>query len=187
MLGLLRQAGYKNTLAGTRKTTPGFRLVEKYGMVVGGCDAHRMDLSSMTMLKDNHVWALSGSIARAVAAAKAAAGFSVKIEVECQSLAEAHEAVDAGADVVMLDNFTPDAVAHAAADLKRTWGPNRVLVEVSGGLTEENVQAYVCQGVSPSPGREKRKRPRLIGASCQTSISSRRAASIRVLLTSTSP
>ncbi|SMQ55467.1 unnamed protein product [Zymoseptoria tritici ST99CH_3D1] len=150
LLRLLREAGYKNSLAGTRKTTPGFRLVEKYGMIVGGCDPHRQDLSTMTMLKDNHVWACGGSITTAVHAAKAAAGFAIKVEVECQSEEEAETAVKAGADVVMLDNFTPDGVRVAAGNLKDRWGRGRearVLVEVSGGLTEENVRDYVCDDV----------------------------------------
>lgn len=145
LLGLLRAAGYANRLSGTRKTTPGFRLVEKYGMLVGGCDPHRFDLSQLTMLKDNHVWA-SGSITRAVRAAKAAGGFAVKVEVECQSVEEAHEAAEAGADVVMLDNFTGEGVRIAARNLKERWG-SRLLVEVSGGLTEENVQAFVSKDV----------------------------------------
>lgn len=149
LLGLLRGAGYKNTLAGTRKTTPGFRLVEKYGMLVAGVDAHRADLSSMTMLKDNHVWACGGSIDAAVKAAKSAGGFSVKVEVECRSLEEAVQAVEAGADVVMLDNFTPAEMKEAAKKLKDKYGrgPRAPLVEVSGGLTEENVEGYVCDDV----------------------------------------
>ncbi|GAM83251.1 hypothetical protein ANO11243_012370 [Dothideomycetidae sp. 11243] len=149
MLGLLRRAGYRNVLAGTRKTTPGFRLVEKYGMLVAGVDAHRVDLSTMTMLKDNHVWACGGSIAAAVAAAKSSGGFSVKVEVECRSLEEAEEAVDAGADVVMLDNFTPEDMKVAARKLKDKYGrgPRAPLVEVSGGLTEDNVERYVCDDV----------------------------------------
>jgi nicotinate-nucleotide pyrophosphorylase (carboxylating) len=116
-------------------------LIEKYGMLVGGVDPHRHDLSTMTMLKDNHIWACGGSITKAVHAAKAAGGFSIKIEVECQSLAEAVEASTAGADVVMLDNFTPEGVRDAAKELKRQF-PN-VLVEVSGGLTEDNVAPFV--------------------------------------------
>jgi len=150
LLTLLRKAGYKNTLAGTRKTTPGFRLVEKYGMLVGGCDPHRQDLSAMTMLKDNHIWACGGSIPSAVAAAKASAGFAVKVEVECQSEAEAEEAIEAGADVVMLDNFAPEGVRTASKNLKDRWGRGRearALIEVSGGLTEENVADYVCDDV----------------------------------------
>ncbi|KAK8174982.1 nicotinate-nucleotide pyrophosphorylase-like protein [Phyllosticta citrichinensis] len=145
-LSLLRRAGWPNTLAGTRKTTPGFRLVEKYGMLVGGCDPHRHDLSTMTMLKDNHIWACAGSISAAVAAAVAAGGFSVKVEVECQSFEEADEAIGAGADVVMLDNFDGEGVKVCARRLKEKWG-RKALVEVSGGLTEENVESYVCDDV----------------------------------------
>ena len=149
-------------LAGTRKTTPGFRLVEKYGMLVGGADPHRYDLSSMTMLKDNHIWAC-GSITKAVAAAKAVGGFAIKVEVECQSEEEAIEAIMAGADVVMLDNFTGKGVKVASARLKRRFGirgkkegkeegddveideggKREFLIEVSGGLTEENVREFV--------------------------------------------
>lgn len=150
LLSLLRKAGYKNTLAGTRKTTPGFRLVEKYGMLVGGCDPHRQDLSAMTMLKDNHIWACGGSIPSAVAAAKASAGFAVKVEVECLTEEEANTAIEAGADVVMLDNFTPDGVRVASKNLKDRWGRGtnaRALIEVSGGLTEDNVADYVCDDI----------------------------------------
>ena len=113
-------------------------------------DGTRTDwlLSTMTMLKDNHIWAC-GSIPNAVAAAKATGGFSVKIEVECQSLAEAHEAASAGADVVMLDNFTPKGVKEAAAAFKDKWGRDgKILVEISGGLKEANVADYVSQGKS---------------------------------------
>ncbi|KAF2641278.1 hypothetical protein P280DRAFT_398714 [Massarina eburnea CBS 473.64] len=151
LLQLLRKAGYPNILAGTRKTTPGFRLVEKYGMLVGGVDAHRVDLSAMTMLKDNHIVA-AGSITNAVRAAKSAGGFAIKVEVECQSFEEADEAIAAGADIVMLDNFTPDNVKVAAAQLKDKWGRGTgdrkaFLVEVSGGLTEDNVEPYVCADI----------------------------------------
>ncbi|KAL6851172.1 nicotinate-nucleotide diphosphorylase (carboxylating) [Amphichorda felina] len=151
MVTRLRAAGWAGTLAGTRKTTPGFRLVEKYGMLVGGADAHRMDLSAMVMLKDNHVWS-RGSITDAVRAAKAVAGFSVKVEVEVQSEEEADEAISAGADVVMLDNFTGDGVKVAARSLKERWsGKKQFLLEVSGGLRSDNIEPYVCHGKSKSP------------------------------------
>ena len=140
MLSLVRSCNYPNIIAGTRKTTPGFRLVENYCMLVGGCDPHRHSLSTMTMLKDNHV-AACGSIKSAVHAAKAAGGFSIKVEVECQNEDEANEAVEAGADVVMLDNFEGKDVGGVARRLKDKWGRGRFLVEVSGGLTEENVKS----------------------------------------------
>lgn len=146
LVGKVRAAGYTGLLAGTRKTTPGFRLVEKYGMLAGGADAHRMDLSSMVMLKDNHVWS-RGSITDAVVAARSVAGFAVKIEVEVQSEAEADEAIAAGSDVVMLDNFTGDGVRAASRSLKERWaGKKHFLLEVSGGLTRDNVAPYVCNG-----------------------------------------
>lgn len=141
-----RAAGYLGLVAGTRKTTPGFRLVEKYGLLAGGADPHRMDLSSMVMLKDNHVWS-RGSITDAVKAARSVAGFSLKIEVEARSEAEADEAIAAGADVVMLDNFSPDEVRLAAKSLKDRWrGKRSFLLETSGGLSIDNIAAYLCPG-----------------------------------------
>ena len=162
-------------VAGTRKTTPGFRRAEKYAMIVGGADPHRHDLSAMAMIKDNHGWLAAAnlkklnaagaahgdaevdqgsegeesSLATAVRAAKAAGGFAVKVEVECGSLAMAGEAVQAGADVVMLDNMGPAEVEAAAAELRtRFKGSGReFLIEVSGGLTEANVGAYARAGV----------------------------------------
>jgi nicotinate-nucleotide pyrophosphorylase (carboxylating) len=147
LVSIARKAGYTGVIAGTRKTTPGFRLVEKYGMLVGGADAHRMDLSAMIMLKDNHVWS-RGSITDAVKAAKSVGGFSMKVEVEVQSEAEADEAIEAGADVVMLDNFTGDGVKVASRSLKERWqGKRHFLLEVSGGLQEDNFEAYLCNDV----------------------------------------
>ena len=133
--------GWNGTIAATRKTTPGFRIVEKYANLVGGADTHRMDLSSMIMLKDNHIWA-TGSITNAVKQARSVGGFALKIEVECRSEAEADEAIAAGADVVMLDNFDGPGIHSAAASLKQRWSGHRFLVEASGGLTPENVSSY---------------------------------------------
>jgi nicotinate-nucleotide pyrophosphorylase (carboxylating) len=147
LVAQLRAAGYEGIVAGTRKTTPGFRLVEKYGMLAGGADAHRVDLSSMVMLKDNHVWS-RGSITDAVRAARSVAGFALKIEVEVQSETEADEAIAAGADVVMLDNFSGDGVRVAAKSIRERWaGKRHFLLEVSGGLTSDNVAAYVNNGM----------------------------------------
>lgn len=168
LVAAVRAQGWKGTVAGTRKTTPGFRIVEKYGILVGGADPHRHDLSHMTMLKDNHVWAcannrsaadggvadpssiesIAAAIPRAVQAAKATGGFSTKIEVECRSVEEANAAIGSGADVIMLDNFTADGVRKAARQLKQDWAGKRAfLIEVSGGLTEGNAAAFACPDV----------------------------------------
>jgi nicotinate-nucleotide pyrophosphorylase (carboxylating) len=137
---------WTGAVAGTRKTTPGsFRIVEKYGLIIGGCNTHRLDLSQMTMLKDNHIWSCGGDIAKAVKLAKSAAGFSQKIEVECQSLEEGIEAASAGADVVMLDNYTPEALKADATKLKKQF-PS-VIIEASGGITHETMDQYVCDSV----------------------------------------
>lgn len=120
------------------------------------------------MLKDNHVWACANNraaedgvaggfdstaaaIPRAVQAAKAAGGFATKVEVECRSLEEANAAIGAGAEIIMLDNFTPDGVRAAAKQLKEEWrarGKNgSFLIEVSGGLTENNAASFTCPDV----------------------------------------
>eukprot|EP01125_Pyxidicula_operculata_P022529 TRINITY_DN925_c0_g1_i2.p1 TRINITY_DN925_c0_g1~~TRINITY_DN925_c0_g1_i2.p1 ORF type:complete len:195 (-),score=33.82 TRINITY_DN925_c0_g1_i2:19-603(-) len=135
---------FKGTIAGTRKTTPGFRLVEKYSLLVGGVDGHRHDLSSMTMLKDNHVNS-TGSITNAVKKARSVGGFSLKIEVECKSVDEAKEAIKAGADIVMLDNFEPENLKVAAKELKTEFP--HTTIEASGGVTLSNLANYFCDHV----------------------------------------
>ncbi|CAO3645403.1 unnamed protein product [Cunninghamella blakesleeana] len=146
---LQKAKGFKGVIAATRKTTPGFRLVEKYGVLVGGLDTHRMDLSSMVMLKDNHIWS-SGSITKAVQNARSVCGFALKIEVECQSEEEADEAIAAGANIVMLDNFTGDGLKVAAKNIKQRWaekGVNHFLIESSGGITYQTCANYFCDDI----------------------------------------
>jgi len=145
---LVEKAGYTGILAGTRKTTPGFRLVEKYGMLVGEVDQNRMDLSSMIMLKDNHIWS-RGSITDAVKAARAVGGWTLKIEVEVDSEAAADEAIEAGADVIMLDNYDGPGLKVAAKSLKERWAGKgkSFLLECSGGLTPSNVNSYICNDI----------------------------------------
>lgn len=138
-VALAEANNWHGCVAGTRKTTPGFRLVEKYGLVVAGAATHREDLSQMVMLKDNHIWS-AGSITNAVKLAKRAAGFSIKIEVECQSIEEAREAAEAGADIVMLDNFGPEKCKTDAAALKADFPA--LLVEASGGITMETMPHF---------------------------------------------
>ena len=142
---IAKNHGWKGEVAGTRKTTPGFRLVEKYGLLVGGASTHRLDLSQMVMLKDNHVWSCGGSIEAAVKKARGVSGFSQKIEVECQSLEEALTAAGAGADVVMLDNFEPDDLKRDAKLFKEKYP--HVTVEASGGITIETMAEYFSEHV----------------------------------------
>lgn len=146
--------GYENEIAATRKTTPLFRLVEKYAVIVGGCSPHRFDVSQMCMLKDNHIdlFKLQGgsddqtlAITNCVKKARQLGGFSTMIEVECRSLQDALDAARAGANIVMLDNFTPDQIREHAPVIKREFP--HVIVEVSGGLRPGNIVSYLCNSV----------------------------------------
>ncbi|XP_070340692.1 nicotinate-nucleotide pyrophosphorylase [carboxylating] isoform X1 [Equus asinus] len=134
-----RGTGWAGHVAGTRKTTPGFRLVEKYGLLVGGAASHRYDLGGLVMVKDNHVMA-AGGVEKAVRGARQAADFALKVEVECSSLQEAVEAAEAGADLVLLDNFRPEELHRTAAALKARF-PG-VGVEASGGITLGNLPQF---------------------------------------------
>ena len=141
---IARAHGWHGKVAGTRKTTPGFGLVEKYALLVGGADTHRMDLSSMVMLKDNHIWS-TGSITQSVSRARSVGGFSTKIEVECTSQQDAVEACKAGADVIMLDNYTGPELIKVAAEIKKTWP--HVIIEASGGITQEMMPDFFSPSV----------------------------------------
>ena len=135
---------WKGQVAGTRKTTPGFRMVEKYALLIGGISTHRYDLSQMVMLKDNHIWA-AGGVAEAVGRARSVGGFSIKIEVECRSIEEAREAANAGAEIVMLDNFEPEALEKASTVLKEEY-PS-LIIEASGGIRKDTLCQYCLPSV----------------------------------------
>ena len=134
-------AGTKAKVIDTRKTTPGFRALEKAAVAAGGCTNHRFDLGSGILIKDNHI-AACGSVRAAVEAAKARAPHPLRIEVEVTNLGELDEALAAGAEIVLLDNMSPAQVEVAAA---RAHGRN-VLVEVSGGITLATVGDYARAG-----------------------------------------
>lgn len=129
------------TLLDTRKTTPNNRLFEKYAVKVGGGSNHRFSLSDGVMLKDNHI-AAAGGIKQAVAAARAYASFVHKIEVEVENLEMVKEAIEAKADIIMLDNMTPAAMKEAVRLID-----GRALVECSGNLTADNIIALRDTGV----------------------------------------
>jgi nicotinate-nucleotide pyrophosphorylase (carboxylating) len=125
----------------TRKTTPGFRTLEKYAVRMGGGTNHRLGLYDAALIKDNHI-AAAGSIAGAVEAVRRQAPFMAKIEVECENLEQVREALDAGADVIMLDNVNPKEMAEAVKVIdKRAW------VEASGGITIDNLRDVAATGV----------------------------------------
>ncbi|WP_254767077.1 carboxylating nicotinate-nucleotide diphosphorylase [Salinilacihabitans rarus] len=128
-------------IAATRKTTPGLRGIEKRAVVAGGGDTHRLDLSHMVMVKDNHVVELG--LEGAVSHFRERVSFATKIEVEVESVEDAPRAAAAGADVVLLDNVTP-AETRDAVDLLADYD---VLSEVSGGITLETVADYAATGV----------------------------------------
>lgn len=125
----------------TRKTTPGYRVLEKAAVRAGGCHNHRFDLGAGVLIKDNHI-AACGGVAQAVARARANAPHSLRVEVEVDTRAQLVEALDAGAEVVLLDNMSP-AEVRDAAQVAHARG---ALVEVSGGITLETVRAYAEAG-----------------------------------------
>lgn len=137
--GLLK--GTKTTLLDTRKTTPNCRIFEKYAVRVGGGCNHRYNLSDGVLLKDNHIGA-AGSITNAVRMAKEYAPFVRKIEVEVETLAQVKEAVDAGADIIMLDNMTSEQMRDA---IELIGG--RAQTECSGNVTKENIARITELGV----------------------------------------
>lgn len=133
--------GTRASIADTRKTLPGLRPLQKYAVTVGGGRNHRYNLSDAAMLKDNHIDACGG-IANAVGALKGKLGHMVKTEVEVRSLDELKEALDAGADVIMLDNMRPELMKQA---VEITDG--RALLEASGGITAETLREVAQTGV----------------------------------------
>ena len=126
------------TLLDTRKTTPNCRVFEKYAVRVGGGCNHRYNLSDGVLLKANHLGA-AGSITKAIQMAKAYAPFVRKIEIETETLEQVAEAVEAGADIIMLDNMTPEVMKQAVALID-----GRAQTECSGNITKENI-ARICE------------------------------------------
>jgi len=133
--------GSKTTLLDTRKTSPNNRLFEKYAVRAGGGLNHRYNLSDGILLKDNHI-AAAGGIAEAVASAREYAPFVRKIEVEVESLEQVQQALDAGADIIMLDNMSPEEMRQAVQLIN-----GRAQTECSGNVTAENVAAIRDVGV----------------------------------------
>ncbi len=133
--------GSKTRLVDTRKTTPGLRLLEKYAVRIGGGNNHRLGLDDGVLIKDNHI-KVAGSITKAVQSARASIPHTIKIEVEVESLEQLQEALDVGAEIIMLDNMLLEMMKEA---VEITAG--RALLEASGGITEESIKNVAKTGV----------------------------------------
>jgi len=133
-------AAGRTTILDSRKTIPGWRWLDKMAVRTGGCRNHRMGLYDQVLIKDNHI-ASVGSISEAVRMAREGTPPDMMIEVEVENIEDLKKAVEAGADLVMLDNFSPESVDKAV-----TLARGRVKLEVSGGIDEGNLADYVCSG-----------------------------------------
>jgi nicotinate-nucleotide pyrophosphorylase (carboxylating) len=143
---IAKTQGLNAKITDTRKTTPGLRLLEKYAVRMGGGQNHRFHLGDGILIKDNHLVALRAlgmSLKDIVAKAKQNAPQDLKVEVEVNTTQEARDAVESGADIIMLDNMSPDEMRHVVSLI-----PSRVKIEASGGINLANVQAAAETGVN---------------------------------------
>jgi nicotinate-nucleotide pyrophosphorylase (carboxylating) len=142
----IRRAGYKTRIACTRKVAPGLLYFDKRAVMLGGGDTHRLHLDDLIIVKDNHLMVV-GDVGEAVKRVREAVSFSKKIEIEVSSDNEALEAAKAGADIVMLDNFSPQQIKNTLVLLDREGLRSKVLIEASGGINEQNVLEFAATGV----------------------------------------
>jgi len=136
----LQEEGFKTRIAATRKSAPGLLYFDKKAVMIGGGDPHRLHLDDLVLIKDNHI-AIIGSVEEAVKKAKTNVSFTKKIEVEVTDSNNALKAAKAGADIIMLDNFSPEE-AKASADMLSKMGFGDVQLEISGNITSENLMEY---------------------------------------------
>jgi nicotinate-nucleotide pyrophosphorylase (carboxylating) len=159
----LRKAKMSTKIAATRKSAPGMLYFDKKAVFVGGGDPHRLHLDDMVLIKDNHV-VLAGGVVKAIEKAKAAVSFTKKVEVEVNRVSDVVAAAKAGAEIVMLDNFAPKQAKQAVEALKKAGLREKVVLEASGGITEESLMDYASTGVDVlSLGRSEERR---VGKEC---------------------
>ncbi|MFX0134255.1 MAG: carboxylating nicotinate-nucleotide diphosphorylase [Candidatus Hodarchaeota archaeon] len=140
---IIKNSGKKIKIACTRKTTPGMRIFEKKAVEIGGGDAHRFSLDDMVLLKDTHLRYYAGDVERLLNETKKSVSFTKKIEIEVEKVEDVLIAAQNGADIVMLDNLNPDQVEDAINLLKNHNLRDKVIVEISGGITPENIVDYL--------------------------------------------
>jgi len=141
MVRIAREVNREIRIAGTRKTTPGLRIFEKYAIEIGGGDPHRFNLSDAILIKDNHL-AIIGDVEEAIKRAKRIASFTKKIEIEVSNFSNAIKAYKAGADAILIDNLSPEEIIPIVRELK-----GKIILEASGKITPENVKDYAKTGV----------------------------------------
>jgi nicotinate-nucleotide pyrophosphorylase (carboxylating) len=142
----VRHAGYKTRIASTRKVAPGLSYFDKRAVMIGGGDTHRLHLDDLVLIKDNHL-AVVGNVGKAVKKVREAVSFSKKIEIEVSKENEALEAAKAGADIIMLDNFSPQQIRETIALLEKNGLRSKILIEASGGVNEQNILEFAATGV----------------------------------------
>jgi nicotinate-nucleotide pyrophosphorylase (carboxylating) len=146
VLSIARKVNSKIRVAATRKTAPGFRYFEKKAVKIGGGDTHRLRLDDCVLIKNNHL-KLVPSISQAVNTVLDRVSFTKKVEIEVESTSQAIEAVEAGADIVMLDNMTPMEIRRTLKAIKSRGIQRQIIIEASGGITTKNIADYAKTGV----------------------------------------
>jgi len=140
---IIKDSGKNVKIACTRKTTPGIRIFEKKAAELGYADTHRFSLDDMVLLKDTHLKYYNGEIEKLLSDIKKRNSFSKKIEIEIEKVEDVLTAAKNGADIVMLDNMGPDQVEDAINSLKENNLRDKIIVEVSGGITQDNIIDYL--------------------------------------------
>jgi nicotinate-nucleotide pyrophosphorylase (carboxylating) len=144
LVKMAEKNGSNIKIAGTRKTLPGLRKYQKYAIICGGGDPHRMNLESMIMLKENHISQFE-SVTDAIRSYKSKVSFSLKIEVEVQTIEQALEAAKEGVEIIMLDNFDRSELDQAIRQIREI--NSKVLIEISGGVSFNNIEDYLNHSV----------------------------------------
>ncbi|MDR2967047.1 MAG: carboxylating nicotinate-nucleotide diphosphorylase [Methanobacteriaceae archaeon] len=146
MILKIKNTGVNTKIAGTRKTSPSLHKFDKMAIAIGGGDTHRFRLDDMVLIKDNHI-AIVGSVSKAIELAREKSSFSKKIEIEVETTEDAIIASNLGADIIMLDNMVPNEIKKTISVLEKQNLRENVLIEVSGGINENNILEYAKSGV----------------------------------------
>ena len=162
----IRKNKLKTRVACTRKTAPGLLYFDKKAVLVGGGDTHRLHLDDMVLIKDNHI-KIAGNVEKAVEKARENVSFSKKIEVEVTRVEDALTAAKSGADIIMLDNFSPKQIKKAIKLLEKAGFREKVVLEASGGITKENILEYASTGVDIASLGEITQSPRALDISLE--------------------